>query len=188
MFSAIQRRLSLSPAALGDRALIVADHHVLGPGQQQQPQHRGARRARACQIPAILTVFIGLPTTRSALVSAASTTIAVNPGDLSGRQVAAPEEFHERQPELIPGEPVVRVDPEVGDQPVAVEDPDDDVGVPDVDREQHRGECRHHRPVIALLDIGGTKIAASAGRDAAIGTVRRIPTAGRLRRSRRCAA
>jgi predicted NBD/HSP70 family sugar kinase len=30
--------------------------------------------------------------------------------------------------------------------------------------------------VIALLDIGGTKIAASAGRGAAIGTVRRIPT------------
>ena len=59
---------------------------------------------------------------------------------------------------------------------LAVEDPDDDVGVPDVDREQHGGECRHHRPVIALLDIGGTKIAASAGRGAAIGTVRRIPT------------
>jgi predicted NBD/HSP70 family sugar kinase len=30
--------------------------------------------------------------------------------------------------------------------------------------------------VIALLDIGGTKIAASAGRGAAIGSVRRIPT------------
>jgi glucokinase len=30
--------------------------------------------------------------------------------------------------------------------------------------------------VIALLDIGGTKIAASAGRDAAIGAVRREPT------------
>jgi glucokinase len=30
--------------------------------------------------------------------------------------------------------------------------------------------------VIALLDIGGTKIAASVGRDAAIGTVRREPT------------
>ena len=59
---------------------------------------------------------------------------------------------------------------------VAVEDPDDDVRVPDVDREQHGGECRHHRHVIALLDIGGTKIAASAGRDAAIGTTRRIPT------------
>ncbi len=30
--------------------------------------------------------------------------------------------------------------------------------------------------MIALLDIGGTKIAASAGRDASIGPVRRIPT------------
>ena len=99
-----------------------------------------------------------------------------HPGDLSGREIAPPEELHERQPELIAGEPVVRVDPEVRDQPVAVEDPDDDVGVPDVDREQHGGECRHHRHVIALLDIGGTKIAASAGRNAAIGTTRRIPT------------
>ena len=91
-------------------------------------------------------------------------------------EVALSEQVDEHQPELVAGEAVIGVDPEVGDELVAVEHPDDDVGVPDVDREQHRGECRHHRPVIALLDIGGTKIAASAGRGAAIGAVRRIPT------------
>src|SRR6202043_663290 len=97
-------------------------------------------------------------------------------GHLLREEVAASQQVNQHEPQLVPGESVVRVDPEVGDQLLAVEDPDHDVGVSDVDREQHGGECRHHRPVIALLDIGGTKIAASAGRGAALGTVRRIPT------------
>jgi glucokinase len=97
-------------------------------------------------------------------------------GDLRGRQVAPPEQVDEDEPQFVTGEPIVRMDPEVGDQRVAVKDPDDDIGIPDVDREQHGGECRHHRDVIALLDIGGTKIAAAAGRGTAIGMVRRIAT------------
>jgi len=94
----------------------------------------------------------------------------------AGDRSRCPSRSTTTEPELVASEAIVGVDPEIGDELLAVEDPDHDVGVPDVDREQHGGECRHHRPVIALLDIGGTKIAASAGRGAAIGAVRRIPT------------
>jgi glucokinase len=43
----------------------------------------------------------------------------------------------------------------------SIEDTDDDVGVADVDSEQHGGECMHHPRVIGLIDIGGTKLAAA---------------------------
>ena len=98
----------------------------------------------------------------------------------SGARSRRREQVDEHEPELVAGEAVVGVDPEVGDELVAVEHADHDVGVADVDREQHGGECRHHRHVIALLDIGGTKIAAAAGRDAAIGTGPADPDARRL--------
>jgi glucokinase len=87
-----------------------------------------------------------------------------------------PEKVHEHEPKLVAGGTIIGVDPEVADELFAVEDTDHDVGVPDVDGEQHGRECRHHRAVIALLDIGGTKIAAAAGRGAVIGKVRRIAT------------
>ena len=112
-----------------------------------------------------------------------TTTALTCPGDRS----RCPEQIDDLEPELVAGEAVIGVDPEVCDELLAVEDPDDDVRVPDVDREQHGGECRHHRPVIALLDIGGTKIAASAGRGASDRGGAADPDARRLPARARCA-
>ena len=66
-----------------------------------------------------------------------------------GLHAAAAEQVGEQQPELVTRGVRVGVQTEVRDQHLAVEHPGDDVRVADVQRQEHRGECRWARAMIA---------------------------------------